>query len=115
MIVFAIALMAAVEIVCADNPTPYPGTQVIKTPHSFATLTQRLEKAIEASGMGLIAQPSANRGGASAGVKIPGNAALMVFRNDYAVRMIAASVPTGIEAPLRLCVSANADGTASIT
>ena len=35
----------------------------------------------------------------------------MVFRNDYAVRMLQASVPAGIEAPLRLYVTENADGT----
>ncbi len=28
--------------------------------------------------------------------------AIMVFRNDYAVRMLKASVPGGIEAPLRI-------------
>lgn len=49
------------------------------------------------------------------GVKIPGNAVLMVFRNDYAVRMLEASVPAGIEAPLRIDVTENDDATASLT
>ena len=40
---------------------------------------------------------------------------LMVFRNDYAVRMLQASVPAGIEAPIRLYVTENADGSASLT
>ena len=48
-------------------------------------------------------------------MKIPGNAVFMVFRNDYAVRMLAASIPAGIEAPLRLYVTEGADGKASIT
>jgi uncharacterized protein (DUF302 family) len=65
--------------------------------------------------MGLVAQASASRGAAARGVKIPGNAVLMVFRNDYAVRMLSASIPAGIEAPLRIYVTENADGTASIT
>jgi uncharacterized protein (DUF302 family) len=111
----AVATMAISTFARADDPTPYPGTQVIKTPHSFATLTQRLEKAIEANGMGLVAQASASRGAASRGVSIPGNLVLMVFRNDYAVRMLATSVPAGIEAPLRLYVTENADGTATLT
>ncbi len=34
----------------------------------------------------------------------------MVFRNDYAVRMLKASVPAGIEAPLRIYVTENANG-----
>lgn len=108
-------LTCAVGIAQAGNPTPHPGTRVLKSPHAFAMLTQRLEKAVEANGMGLVAQASASRGAAARGVKIPGNAVIMVFRNDYAVRMLAASVPAGIEAPLRLYVTENADGTASLT
>lgn len=110
-----LASLLAWGLAQADNPAPYPGTRVLKTPHAFAVLTQRVEKAIEANGMGLVAQASASRGAAARGVKIPGNAVLMVFRNDYAVRMLAASVPAGIEAPLRLYVTENADGTASLS
>jgi uncharacterized protein (DUF302 family) len=47
-------------------------------------------------------------------VKIPGNAVVMVFRNDLAVRLLQASVPAGIEAPLRIYVTENADATASL-
>jgi uncharacterized protein (DUF302 family) len=114
-LVLTFALLLISGLARSDNPTPYPGTQVIKTPHSFAMLTQRLEKAVEANGMGLVAQASASRGAASRGVIIPGNAVLMVFRNDYAVHMLAASVPAGIEAPLRFYITENADGTASLT
>lgn len=113
LVMFVLLLTWAVAH--ADNPAPYPGTRVVKTPHSFAVLTQRVEKAVEANGMGLVAQASASRGAAARGVTIPGNVVLMVFRNDYAVRMLAASVPAGIEAPLRLYVTENADGTASLS
>jgi uncharacterized protein (DUF302 family) len=82
--------------------------------HDFDTLVSRLEAAIGRHDMGLVAQASASRGAAARGVKIPGNAVLMVFRNDYAVRMLAASVPAGIEAPLRLYVTEQPDGTAQV-
>jgi uncharacterized protein (DUF302 family) len=65
--------------------------------------------------MGMVAQASASAGAAGRGIKIPGNIVLMVFRNDYAVRMLQASVPAGIEAPIRLYVTENPDGTASLT
>ncbi|MBA3904272.1 MAG: hypothetical protein C0522_11480 [Rhodocyclaceae bacterium] len=110
-----LVILLAATAAHADNPAPYPGTRVVKTPHTFAVLAQRVEKAVEANGMGLVAQASASRGAAARGVKIPGNAVYMVFRNDYAVRMLAASVPAGIEAPLRLYVTENADGTASLS
>ena len=38
----------------------------------------------------------------------------MVYRNDFAVRMLKANVPAGIEAPLRLYVTENSDGTATL-
>lgn len=47
-------------------------------------------------------------------MKIPGNAVFEVFRNDYAVRMLEASVPAGIEAPLRIYVTENPDQTATL-
>jgi uncharacterized protein (DUF302 family) len=109
----ALAIVAA-NPAFADNPTPYPGTISVRSDHGFNDLVARLEKSIEANKMGLVAQASASRGAASRGVKIPGNAVLMVFRNDFAVRMLAASVPAGIEAPLRLYVTEGQDGKASI-
>ncbi|MSQ73311.1 MAG: DUF302 domain-containing protein [Betaproteobacteria bacterium] len=94
---------------------PLPGTRTVTTNHGFDVLVGRLEKAIEANKMGLVAQASASRGAAGRGVKIRGNAVLMVFRNDYAVRMLAASIPAGFEAPLRIYVTEGADGRISIT
>ena len=99
----------------AGQPQARIETTQIRTAHSFDTLLARLEKAIEANRMGIVAQASASRAAAARGVKIPGNAVVMVFRNDFAVRMLAASVPAGIEAPLRIYVTENADGTASLS
>lgn len=82
--------------------------------HGFDTLVSRLEASIGRHKMGLVAQASASRGAASRGVAIPGNAVLMVFRNDYAIRMLAASVAAGIEAPLRLYVTELPDGTTQV-
>ena len=113
--VLGFLLFAAAGLVRAENPTPYPGTQTVSSPHSFDVLLQRLERAIADRKMGLVAQASASKGAAARGVKIPGNAVLMVFGNDFAVRMLEASVAAGIEAPLRLYVTEDADGTARIT
>lgn len=99
----------------ADAGFPYPGTVTIETAHGFDALIGQLEQSIADHKMGLVAQASASRGAAARGVKIPGNTVLMVFRNDYAVRMLKESVAAGIEAPLRLYVTENADGTASVT
>jgi len=39
----------------------------------------------------------------------------MVFRNDFAVRLLAADQVAGFEAPIRIYVYENADGSATIT
>ena len=95
--------------------SPYPGTRTIKSAYGFPETVARLEKSIEANKMGVVARASASAGAAARGVTIPGNAVLMVFRNDYAVRMLAASMPAGIEAPLRIYVTEDSDGKASVT
>jgi uncharacterized protein (DUF302 family) len=115
----AIARHGAAWMLLAALPAhaqgPLPGTRVIATQHSFEVLVTRVEQAVEKHGMGMVARASASRGAAARGVKIPGNAVIMVFRNDYAVRMLQASVPAGIEAPLRIYITENNDGRATLT
>ena len=110
--VFFVSLLSISTLTFAQG-TP-PGILTVASPHTFEATLARLEKAIEANKMGLVAQASASRGAAARGVKIPGNAVLMVFRNDYAVRMLSASIPAGIEAPLRVYVTEDGSGSTSI-
>lgn len=112
---FSCLLLTAGSLAHAETAAPYPGTHTISSQHSFDALLQRLEHAIGDNKMGLVAQASASKGAAARAVHIPGNTVLMVFRNDYAVRMLEASLPSGIEAPLRLYVTENKNGTASVT
>jgi len=116
LLLFPLFLFALAPIVAFAQTAPVlPGTHTVATPHGFDALAARLEKAIAANKMGLVAQASASRGAAARGVKIRGNLVLMVFRNDYAVRMLAASVPAGIEAPLRIYVTEDMDGKTSVS
>lgn len=91
-----------------------PGLVELRSTASYEELLARLEQAVKANGMGIVAQASASRGAAARGVTIPGNAVVMVFRNDFAVRMLEASIPSGIEAPLRYYVTENPDKTATL-
>ena len=111
--IFLLALVAQAQALAQDGPLP--GTRTAASPHSFDATLERLEKSIEANRMGLVAQASASRGATARKVKIPGNAVLMVFRNDYAVRMLASSIPAGMEAPIRIYVTEAADGKTSVT
>lgn len=114
-ILAVLLLVLNTPAVFAQSAPGLPGTNTVTSPYAFDALAARLEKAIEANKMGLVAQASASRGAAARGVKISGNLVLMVFRNDYAVRMLAASVPAGVEAPLRVYVTEDPDGKARVT
>ncbi len=108
--VFLVAAILAVPALAVPD-----GTRVLPTIHTFNVLVQRLQQAVADNGMGLVSQASASAGAARRGVTIPGNYVAGVFRNDFAVRMLGASVPAGIEAPIRFYVTENADGSASLS
>ncbi len=99
----------------ADNATPLPGTHVIKTGHSYSAMVEKLPKAVARNKMGVVARASATLGAKKIGVTIPGNMVVMVFHPKFAVRMLKASVPAGIEAPLRFYITENSDGTTTLT
>ena len=100
----------------AENATPWPGTEIIATKHSYKDLVASLDAAVKANKMGLVTRASATVGAkAKLNKTIPGNMVVGVYRPDFAVRMLEASVPAGIEAPLRFYITENADGTATLT
>jgi len=90
------------------------GVQRFDTRLSFEELEERLIQSVADHRMGLVAHASASRGARARGIDIPGNAVVGVFRNDYAIRMLNASVAAGLEAPLRVYLTENADGSATL-
>lgn len=108
-------LVAMAQAASAANPAPYPGTNVVKTGYGYEELVSRLDAAVKANKMGLVTRASATLGARSLGKTIPGNMVVGVYRPDFAIRMLEASVPAGIEAPLRFYITENDDGTATLT
>ena len=94
---------------------PVSGYHVTATPHGFGALVKRLNAAIKSNGMFAVTRASASVGASSRGITIPGNMIIGVYRNAFAVRMLEASIPAGIEAPLIFYVTENADGTATLS
>ncbi len=88
-------------------------TAVSRTP--FRQVAEALEKAIAEQKMALVCHANAQRGAAARGVSIKGNQVLMVFRNDFAVRLLAVEPAAGFEAPIRIYLYENPDGTATVT
>ena len=91
---------------------PHPGTRSLPSEKSFAELVTALNGAIKDNGM--IAVSKASAGAKRRGIDIAGNMVIGVFRNDFAVRMLAASIEAGIEAPLRFYLTDDGDSTATL-
>ena len=91
---------------------PHPGTRSLPSEKSFAELVTALNGAIKDNGM--IAVSKASAGAKRRGIDITGNMVIGVFRNDFAVRMLAASIEAGIDAPLRFHLTDDGDGTATL-
>ncbi len=88
-------------------------TSVSRAP--FQTVAEALERAITEEKMGVVCHANAQCGAATRGVTIKGNQVLMVFRPDFAVRLLAADPSAGFEAPIRIYLYENADGTATVS
>lgn len=114
-VVMAALMPAVAPAALADNPAPHPGTRIIKTAFSYQQLIERLAAAVRRNRLGVVTRASATLGAKSLGITIPGNMVIGVFAPRFAVRMLRASVPAGIEAPLRFYITEDADGTATLT
>ena len=81
----------------------------------FAQVVDAFEKSIARHGLTLVCHANAQHGAAARGVALKGNQVLMVFRNDLAVRLITADPAAGFEAPIRIYLYENPDGTATVS
>ena len=91
------------------------GLVMTATSYSYKELVERLDKAVTDNKMGLVTRASATLGAKKVlDQDIPGNMVVGVYHPRFAVRMLEASIPAGIEAPLRFYITENADGTASL-
>ena len=115
---FALVLPGLVAVVIMILPgavSAQSGRVTVTTPGPFVRVSEALERAIADEKMALVCHANAQRGAATRGVAIKGNQLFMVFRNDFAVRLLAADPTAGFEAPIRIYVYENADGTAIVS
>ncbi|MGI9463290.1 MAG: DUF302 domain-containing protein [Aestuariivirgaceae bacterium] len=93
-----------------------PGWVVVPTGHSYKDLTNRVQQAAEQHKIGVVAAASA-----TVGIKklldkeVAGNVVIGLYHPRFAIRMLEASTAAGIEAPIRIYITENADGTATLS
>ncbi len=115
LVLFGLFIVLMAMPVRAENSTPYSGTKIVDTDQPFDAFIKKLTAAIKANKMGLVGNACATCGAKNIGVTIPGNRVMMIFNPHFAVRMLKASEASGIEAPLRLYITEQPNGTARLT
>lgn len=119
-LVLAAALTVALsagQVLAAETAwKDLPSWQVAETSHSYATLVERLDQAVKDNKMGVVTRASATLGAKKVlNQDIPGNMVVGVYHPRFAVRMLEASIPAGIEAPIRFYITENDDKTATLS
>ncbi|OBY28204.1 DUF302 domain-containing protein [Leisingera sp. JC1] len=109
----AFALSAAT--VSAGSIAPRDGWAVHETSKPFEQLVADVKAAAKAEGLGVVTQAGPTQAAAARGITIPGNRVIGLFNNDFAVKILALSTAAMIEAPVRMYVTEEADGTATLS
>ncbi|MDC0116073.1 DUF302 domain-containing protein [Octadecabacter sp.] len=93
---------------------PRDGWSVTQADKSYSDLIDAVKTAAGANRMGVVTQAGPTGAAASRGITIPGNRVIGLFNNVYAVRILNLSTAAMIEAPIRMYVTENEDGTATL-
>lgn len=99
----------------AGSVEPREGWEVHDTDLAPAALFERLSQAVAAEGLIVVTRAGPTQAARNRGIEIPENMVVGVFNNDYAVRVLALSVPAMIEAPIRFYLTGDEDGTATLS
>lgn len=94
---------------------PREGWTVIKTEKTYADLVDSVKASAKVSKMGVVTQAGPTAAARNRGITIPGNRVIGLFNNVFAVRILELSTAAMIEAPIRMYVTENADGTATLS
>jgi len=95
--------------------TPRDGWSVTPTSKGYDELIDDVKAAAKANKMGVVTQAGPTGAAKARGIDIPGNRVIGLFNNVYAVNILNLSTAAMIEAPVRVYVTENADGTATLS
>lgn len=116
LVLALILALALTAIPAGAEIKPRAGWSVVPTPHTYQALVDRVGKAAKAHAIGVVTRASATIGASKMlGQTIPGNMVIGLYHPRFAVRMLKASVAAGIEAPIRVYITENEDGSATLS
>ncbi|MBY5934684.1 DUF302 domain-containing protein [Tateyamaria omphalii] len=94
---------------------PRDGWSVTPTSKTYDQLIADVKAAAKANKMGVVTQAGPTGAAKARGITLPGNRVIGLFNNTYAVNILNLSTAAMIEAPVRVYVTENADGTATLS
>lgn len=109
------ALFISLPAFAGGNLTARDGWSVTPTTKTFSALVKDTRAAVKTNRMIVVTQAGPTAAAKSRGIKIPGNRVIGVFNNVYAVKVLETSTAAMIEAPIRMYVTENTDGTATLS
>ncbi len=113
-IIIGILLFLGTQV-AAQSVTDRDGWVVMPTDKGFDTLLDDLKTAVRNNKFGVVTQAGPTGAARNRGITIPNNRVVGVFNNVYAVRILEASVPAMIEAPIRFYLTEDESGTATLS
>ena len=106
---FILASTVSAEMTAREGWAVYPSTL------SHADLVDAAKTAAKAHGMGIVTQAGPTGAAKRRGISIPGNRVIGIFNNVLAVEVLGLSTAAMIEAPIRLYITENTDGSATLS
>lgn len=113
--IYAILAFVAVPAFAFDDLAPRDGWDVHPSDYSYADLAKRVRSAVSEHGLAVVTRAGPTGAAKKRGIEIPGNMVIGAFNNDFAVRILSLSTAAMIEAPIRLYVTENDDGTGTVS
>lgn len=113
-VVFALALATPISAQQVSDLEPRDGWHVSRSDKSFDQLVEATRAAAPAGKLAVVTMAGPTGAAANRGIDIPGNRVIGLFNNDFAVRILRLSTAAMIEAPIRMYVTENEDGTATL-
>lgn len=112
---YFILILCLLALPVQAEMAPRAGWTVIETDKSYTDLIDAVRKAAGKNRMGVVTQAGPTGAAKNRGITIPGNRVIGLFNNLFAVRILGLSTAAMIEAPIRMYVTENADGTATLS
>lgn len=114
-LLISVLLLCWATVASAQSIGPREGWVVHESDKSFDEMVEAVRAAARTQRLAVVTQAGPTGAAARRGITIPGNRVMGLFNNVFAVRILGLSTAAMIEAPVRVYVTEEPDGTALLS